>query len=66
MFLLSTDSNFVLQGNETQIEDWIEESIASWIISETAAMDATWGPAEERGTLVFMHIPPYVVYALVQ
>ena len=53
-------SNYVLEGNETQVDDWIDESIAEWIQSETTLMDASWGPAEERAALVFMHIPPYV------
>lgn len=34
-------------------------SVAGWIEAETKAMNAAWGPAEKRGSLAFVHIPPY-------
>ena len=38
--------------------DWVDATVANWIKSETAAMEATWGPADSRGAVAFVHIPP--------
>ncbi|KAJ8073392.1 hypothetical protein PM082_011667 [Marasmius tenuissimus] len=43
------------------IPDWVDESVAEWISCETKRMNAAWGPAEGRGALAFVHIPPHVV-----
>ncbi|KAK7034650.1 hypothetical protein VNI00_012292 [Paramarasmius palmivorus] len=48
-------------ANSQAVPDWVDESVAKWISSETAAMNTAWGPAEERGALAFVHIPPHVV-----
>lgn len=42
------------------IPDWVDESVARWIEKETEAMDATWGNADSRSALAFVHIPPLV------
>ncbi|ESK86704.1 calcineurin-like phosphoesterase [Moniliophthora roreri MCA 2997] len=43
------------------VPDWVDESVAEWISTETAAMNAAWGPAENRGALAFVHIPPHLI-----
>lgn len=40
--------------------DWVDESVAQWIESETRAMETVWGPGEKRSALAFVHIPPFV------
>jgi hypothetical protein len=48
-------------GNDSHpVPDYVDPSVATWIASETAGMDAVWGPSEDRGALAFVHIPPYV------
>lgn len=47
--------------NKTTVPDWVDESVNSWIIAETARMEEAWGPAEQRGALAFMHIPPHPI-----
>ncbi|KAK0473749.1 Metallo-dependent phosphatase [Armillaria novae-zelandiae] len=50
--------------NSTAVPDWVDSSVAEWIESETASMEDEWGPAESRGALAFVHIPPHVVQSL--
>ena len=50
--------------NSTSIPDWVDESVAQWLKSETAAMESAWGPAENRAALAFVHIPPHVASSL--
>jgi len=50
--------------NSTSIPDWVDESVAQWLKSETAAMESAWGPAENRAALAFVHIPPHVIQAV--
>ena len=45
-------------ANSTQLPDWVDSTVADWITAQTEAMNAAWGPAEERGALAFVHIPP--------
>ncbi|KAJ7593238.1 Metallo-dependent phosphatase-like protein [Mycena floridula] len=51
-------------NSTTKVPDWVDSSVAGWIASETAAMEKAWGPAETRGALAFVHIPPLPVQAL--
>ena len=44
--------------NSTPVPDYVDATVAGWIQSETAAMDAAWGV--NRSALAFVHIPPYV------
>ncbi|KAH8116220.1 Metallo-dependent phosphatase [Phellopilus nigrolimitatus] len=48
----------------TAVPDWVDSTVAGWIESESAAMNAAWGPAENRGALAFVHIPPHTIQAL--
>lgn len=50
--------------SSTAVPDWVDSSVAEWIESETALMEDEWGPAESRGALAFVHIPPRVVQSL--
>ncbi|KAF8997707.1 Metallo-dependent phosphatase-like protein [Cyathus striatus] len=50
--------------NSTPLPDWVDSTVATWIESESKAMNTAWGPAETRGTLAFVHIPPHFVAAL--
>ncbi|KAG5647074.1 hypothetical protein DXG03_001444 [Asterophora parasitica] len=50
--------------NSTSLPDWVDASVANWIESETRVMNAAWGPAEKRGALVFVHIPPHIATGL--
>ncbi|KAF9525412.1 Metallo-dependent phosphatase-like protein [Crepidotus variabilis] len=44
--------------------DWVDPSVADWITSESAAMEQTWGSSDQRGALVFVHIPPNAIQAV--
>jgi len=44
----------------TGVPDWVDETVAQWIESETATMESAWGPAENWAALAFVHIPPHV------
>lgn len=58
--LIRPPGGFSKGTNSTAVPDWVDESVAGWIQSEAAAMDAAWGPAKaSRGALAFVHIPPY-------
>ena len=46
--------------NSEPLPDWVDESVAGWIESESREMEEAWGPAELRGAVAFVHIPPYV------
>ncbi|KAI5121439.1 hypothetical protein M0805_006200 [Coniferiporia weirii] len=46
------------------VPDWVDETVADWIESETTAMNEAWGPPEDRAALVFVHIPPHVIQPL--
>ncbi|KAF8067996.1 Metallo-dependent phosphatase-like protein [Lyophyllum atratum] len=43
------------------IPDHVDAKGAGWIESETEPMNATRGPADQRGAVAFVHIPPNVV-----
>ncbi|KIJ99308.1 hypothetical protein K443DRAFT_624447 [Laccaria amethystina LaAM-08-1] len=50
--------------NSTVLPDWVDSSVAGWIKSESKAMELAWGPADTRGALAFVHIPPHAVQSL--
>ncbi|KLO11373.1 Metallo-dependent phosphatase [Schizopora paradoxa] len=50
--------------NSTAVPDWVDETVAGWIETETVAMNEAWGPASSRGALAFVHIPPHVIQPL--
>ncbi|KAH9939180.1 Metallo-dependent phosphatase [Amylocystis lapponica] len=48
----------------TAVPDWVDDTVAGWIAQETSLMNLAWGPAETRGALAFVHIPPHAIQAL--
>lgn len=40
------------------IDDWVDDSVAKWIETESAKMNEAWG-TEDRHALAFMHIPSH-------
>ncbi|TFK33984.1 Metallo-dependent phosphatase-like protein [Crucibulum laeve] len=50
--------------NSTLVPDWVDASVATWIESETRAMESAWGPTTKRAALAFVHIPPYSIQVL--
>ena len=47
-------------ANSEHLPDWVDDTVARWIESETAAMQAAWGPGMNREAIAFVHIPPLV------
>ncbi|KAJ3564637.1 hypothetical protein NP233_g8164 [Leucocoprinus birnbaumii] len=43
------------------IPDFVDTSVATWIASETEAMNKAWGPGTTRSSLAFVHIPPHYI-----
>jgi len=45
------------------LPDWVDASVAEWIQSESAIMEAAWGTeaSRNRGALAFVHIPPHAI-----
>ncbi|KDQ08899.1 hypothetical protein BOTBODRAFT_59103 [Botryobasidium botryosum FD-172 SS1] len=58
------DSRGGISTEGKALPDWVDESVAQWIESETAVMEKAWGPAENRAAMVFVHIPPHVMESL--
>ncbi|KII84564.1 hypothetical protein PLICRDRAFT_57545 [Plicaturopsis crispa FD-325 SS-3] len=52
------------QNSSIPVPDWVDSTVAGWIEEETAAMNAAWGPAENRGAVAFVHIPPHAIQAV--
>ncbi|KAG5726696.1 putative inactive purple acid phosphatase 16 [Termitomyces sp. T112] len=60
LWFFDSRGGFSLGANSTSVSDWVDTSVAEWLGSETRAMNAAWGPAEKRGALAFVHIPPSI------
>ncbi|EEB94537.1 hypothetical protein MPER_06633, partial [Moniliophthora perniciosa FA553] len=58
LWVFDSRGGFEPGPNSPGVPDWVDESVAGWISTESAAMNAAWGPAENRGALAFVHIPP--------
>lgn len=59
IFLNNTNpGGFSPNPNSVAVPDWVDASVGEWIKSETAAMEAAWGPADSRAAIAFVHIPP--------
>lgn len=56
--LFCNEGGFSPGKNSTPVPDWVDDTVATWIEQETQLMNAVWGPAENRGALAFVHIPP--------
>jgi len=64
LWFFDSRGGFSEGANSTAVPDWVDETVADWIEEQTSMMDAAWGPASEnRGSLVFVHIPPHVIQA---
>uniref|UniRef100_A0A0W0G322 Calcineurin-like phosphoesterase domain-containing protein n=1 Tax=Moniliophthora roreri TaxID=221103 RepID=A0A0W0G322_MONRR len=61
LWFFDSRGGFSPGANSVAVPDWVDESVAEWISTETAAMNAAWGPAENRGALAFVHIPPHLI-----
>ncbi|KAF4616807.1 hypothetical protein D9613_008404 [Agrocybe pediades] len=64
LWFFDSRGGFSPNPDSVPVPDWVDSSVASWIESESAAMEAVWGPADEaRGAVAFVHIPPYGGYS---
>jgi len=57
------DSQGGFKTDNTPMPDWIDASVAPWIVNEVKAMKTAWG-ATPRQHLVFTHIPPNEIQKL--
>ncbi|KAI0367223.1 Metallo-dependent phosphatase [Pilatotrama ljubarskyi] len=66
LWFFDSRGGFSEGANSTALPDWVDASVANWIKLTVSRMDAAWGPADkvERGSLVFVHIPPHAIQAL--
>ncbi|KAI0353413.1 Metallo-dependent phosphatase [Trametes cingulata] len=66
LWFFDSRGGFSEGANSTALPDWVDAAVADWIKLTVARMDAAWGPADkvERGSLVFVHIPPHAIQAL--
>ncbi|KAF9457688.1 Metallo-dependent phosphatase-like protein [Collybia nuda] len=64
LWFFDSRGGFSPGANSTRLPDWVDVSVADWIESETKIMDEAWGPAEKRGALAFVHIPPFIAQEL--
>ncbi|KAJ4482613.1 Metallo-dependent phosphatase-like protein [Lentinula aciculospora] len=64
LWFFDSRGGFSYGDNSSAIPDWVDESVAAWIESESAAMNDAWGPPENRGALAFVHIPPHIIQKL--
>ena len=61
LWFFDSRGGFSLGANSSAVPDWVDSTVADWIVSESTAMNAAWGPATGRGALAFVHIPPWVL-----
>ncbi|KAF9256381.1 Metallo-dependent phosphatase [Marasmius fiardii PR-910] len=61
LWFFDSRGGFSPGANSTPVPDWVDETVAGWIESETSNMNAVWGRPENRGALAFVHIPPHVI-----
>ncbi|KAL0958443.1 hypothetical protein HGRIS_000586 [Hohenbuehelia grisea] len=64
LWFFDSRGGFSPNPSSKPVPDWVDESVASWIGQETAAMNAAWGPASSRMALAFVHIPPHAIQAV--
>ncbi|KAG6834961.1 hypothetical protein H0H93_006076 [Arthromyces matolae] len=60
LWFFDSRGGFSLGANSTRLPDWVDTSVAAWIESESRIMNDAWGPADKRGALAFVHIPPHI------
>ncbi|KAL0571027.1 hypothetical protein V5O48_010934 [Marasmius crinis-equi] len=64
LWFFDSRGGFSPGADSVAVPDWVDESVAGWVANETEMMNAVWGPAEQRGALAFVHIPPHVATGL--
>lgn len=64
LWFFDSRGGFSTDAKPVGVPDWVDASVATWVVDQTAKMEAEWGPASERGALAFMHIPPNAIRAL--
>uniref|UniRef100_A0A8H7XP65 Calcineurin-like phosphoesterase domain-containing protein n=1 Tax=Psilocybe cubensis TaxID=181762 RepID=A0A8H7XP65_PSICU len=64
LWFFDSRGGFSPNPDSVPVPDWVDESVAGWIESESQAMEKAWGPAELRGALAFVHIPPHAIQVL--
>ncbi|KAG8970588.1 hypothetical protein FRC05_000524 [Tulasnella sp. 425] len=66
LWFFDSRSGWALDSNNEIISlpDWIDDSVAKWLVDETAAMNKAWGPPENRAALAFVHVPFHVMESL--
>ncbi|KAF9475416.1 Metallo-dependent phosphatase [Pholiota conissans] len=64
LWFFDSRGGFSPNPNSEPLPDWVDESVAGWIESESRAMEEAWGPAELRGAVAFVHIPPHAIQVL--
>ena len=57
VWFFDSRSGFTPGANSVAIPDWVDDSVATWLASEIALMNAAWGPSESRAALAFVHVP---------
>ncbi|KAF8058975.1 Metallo-dependent phosphatase [Lyophyllum atratum] len=61
LWFFDSRGGFSAGADHHGISDLVNATGAGWIETETEAMNAAWGPADKRGAVAFVHIPPNVV-----
>lgn len=61
---ISLSGGFSPNPNSVPVPDWVDASVADWIVSETRDMEKAWGSADSRAAVAFVHIPPHAIQVL--
>ncbi|KDR72673.1 hypothetical protein GALMADRAFT_142967 [Galerina marginata CBS 339.88] len=64
LWFFDSRGGFSPNPDSEPLPDWVDESVAAWIQSESLAMEKAWGPAESRAAVAFVHIPPHAIEVL--
>ncbi|KAF8962278.1 Metallo-dependent phosphatase [Flammula alnicola] len=64
LWFFDSRGGFSPNPDSVPVPDWVDESVADWIVSESQAMEQAWGPADSRGAVAFVHIPPHAIQVL--
>ncbi|KAG9050055.1 hypothetical protein FS837_007808 [Tulasnella sp. UAMH 9824] len=66
IWFFDSRSGWTLDSNNKTVAmpDWIDESVAKWLVNEIEAMNEAWGPSENRAAMAFVHVPFHVMESL--
>ncbi|KIM42442.1 hypothetical protein M413DRAFT_444857 [Hebeloma cylindrosporum] len=64
LWFFDSRGGFSPNPDSTRVPDWVDASVADWIVSETRDMEKAWGPAKSRAAVAFVHIPPHAIQAV--